>query len=355
MSNVTLEAYKDACNYPGIIDIAAVEDALARYCEALGVARAIVQIKHGWSIDNYDDLKRTVTEIALAAQDALAARDARDAQDAQDARAAWDARNAQDAWDALAALDARDALAARDARDARDAQDAQDARAARDAQDALNRFFTWCLARSGWWWSWDLSWISIYALGAKQLNKQNVSTWANPLFDAFVSGACFLYWTDKTLYWVQKPRIITEKVGDRRILHCFDGPAADFDSEPLYFWHGVLVPREWIKRKEFLTVSKIFAEQNAETRRAGCEIIGWDRVLAGIDAKLIDNDGDPLIGALYKGHLPGVNPCGFLKVRCGTGRDFVIPVPDGFSTAIEAQAWIYNMPASKWSTPEVRT
>ena len=325
MSNVTLEAYKDACNYPGIIDIAAVEDALARYCEALGVARAIVQIKHGWSIDNYDDLKRTVTEIALAA------RDAQDARDARDARDAWAARNARDARDAWAAQDAR------------------------DARDALNRFSTWCLARSGWWWSWDLSWICIYALGAKQLNKQNVSTWANPLFDAFVSGACFLYWTDKTLYWVQKPRIITEKVGDRRILHCFDGPAADFDSEPLYFWHGVLVPREWIKRKEFLTVSKIFAEQNAETRRAGCEIIGWDRVLAGIDAKLIDNDGDPLIGALYKGHLPGVNPCGFLKVRCGTGRDFVIPVPDGFSTAIEAQAWIYNMPASKWSTPEVRT
>ena len=56
---------------------------------------------------------------------------------------------------------------------------------------------------------------------------------------------------------------------------------------------------------------------------------------------MVDDDGDPLIGALYEGQIPGATPCGFLKVKCGTGRQFCIPVAPGLKTAIEAQAWIY--------------
>lgn len=220
--------------------------------------------------------------------------------------------------------------------------------------DATQRFAEWCIARD-YWWSWDLSWLATTALGAKQLKHSDVSGWADPIHDAFVAGACFLYWTDKTLYWVAKPRIVSEQIDRRKRLHCADGPAADFDSEPLYFWHGVLVPKDWIERKSQLTAVTIFKEENVETRRAGCEIIGWPRVLDGIGAEMVDEDGDPMIGSLYRGRIPGLNPCGFLKVRCGTQREFVIPVPDGIRTAIEAQAWIYNMPVSKWTKSEIRT
>ena len=345
-----IEKYKAACVFPGEIDDSAVKIALAGYCAALKIEREIVRIERGWKLSDYPDLQRTIVEIARAARDA---RDARDALAASDARAALAAR---DASDASAASDARDALAASDARATRDARDARDALAASDARDAsaaLHRFAKWCIARQ-YWWDWDLSLISEINAGAHQIKENRVIAWSDPIYDAFLSGASFLFWTDKTLYWVAKPDIKTEIVNGSRRLHCEDGPAADFDSEPLYFWHGNLVPKHWIEAKNDLTADEIFKEDNAEIRRAGCEIIGWDRVLSGIDAKIVDTDGDPMIGTLYRGQIPGAVECGFLKVLCGTGREFVIPVSPEINTAIKAQAWVQNVSFEKWMRPEVR-
>jgi len=200
-----------------------------------------------------------------------------------------------------------------------------------------------------------LSWLSTTFAGAQQLQDADVLKWSEPIYEAFLSGCCFLFWTDTTLYWVAKPAIKTEVVNGVRRLHCTDGPAADFDNEPLYFWHGVLVPAHWIENRQSLTAARIFAEPNAETRRAGCEIIGWDRVLEGIGAELIDDDGDPQIGMLYIGRIPDASACGFLKVQCGTGRRFVITVPPTIKTAIEAQSWIQDKSIHEWAKPEVRT
>ncbi len=187
--------------------------------------------------------------------------------------------------------------------------------------------------------------------GARQLSKPLVSAWAEPLLEAFCAGAWFLFWTDDIIYWIAKPTLRFDR---QRRLHCDDGPAVVSDVEDLYFWHGTLLPAEWICNRATLTTADVFAEPNAETRRAGCEILGWDRVFSGIAAKLIDDDGDPQIGTLYEGQIPGAKPCGFLKVLCGTGREFVIPVPAGMKSAIAAQAWIQNVKASKWIKPEAR-
>jgi hypothetical protein len=145
------------------------------------------------------------------------------------------------------------------------------------------------------------------------------------------------------------------RIDDQYRPHCETGPSHRWrDGWVLYHWHGVRVPNHWIEDRERLTAADVFKEPNAEVRRAGCEIIGWDRVLAGIDAKLIDDDGDPFIGTLYRGQIPGAVECGFLKVQCGTGRVFVIPVAPECVSAIEAQAWIAGKPVAKWSQPEVR-
>lgn len=145
------------------------------------------------------------------------------------------------------------------------------------------------------------------------------------------------------------------RIDDQNRPHCADGPSHRWrDGWELYHWHGVRVPDEWILNKASITAADVFAEQNAEVRRAGCEIIGWDRVLEGINAKLIDEDGDPFIGTLYEGQIPGASECGFLKVLCGTGRQFVIPVAPGLLSAIEAQAWIQGIEVGKWQQPEVR-
>jgi hypothetical protein len=149
------------------------------------------------------------------------------------------------------------------------------------------------------------------------------------------------------------PEII--RVDDQHRPHCETGPSHRWrDGWALYHWHGVRVPDHWVEDREHLTAADVFKETNAEVRRAGCEILGWDRVLSGIDAKLIDDDGDPFIGVLYRGQIPGAVECGFLKVQCGTGRTFVIPVSPECNSAIEAQAWIAGKPVAKWSQPEVR-
>ena len=137
--------------------------------------------------------------------------------------------------------------------------------------------------------------------------------------------------------------------------HCADGPSHRWrDGWSLYHWHGVRIPDSWLENKDALTVSEIFKETNAEVRRAGCEILGWDKILNGIGATLVNEDGDPQIGTLYRGTIPGLAACGFLKVECGTGREFVIPVPGNLQTALEAQAWIQNVPMGEWVRPEVR-
>jgi len=159
----------------------------------------------------------------------------------------------------------------------------------------------------------------------------------------------------KNICWVSERHCILER-DERGRLHSLTGPAVAYpDGWAIYAFHGVRVPSHWIERADTLTASDVFKEQNAEVRRAGCEIIGWDRVLAGIDAKLIDADGDEFIGTLYRGTIPGAKECGFLKVKCGTGRDFVIPVAPGLQSAIEAQAWIAGQPLKDWMKPEVRT
>lgn len=247
------------------------------------------------------------------------------ARDATAATAARAARAARDAWAARAARDATAAWAARDARDAWDARDA----------------------------SFEVSWLAITAIGAVSINYDKTARIWLPLLSAFEAGAYAFLMTDAEIFVSTIPTIV--KTDNERRLHCEAGPAFKWlDDIEDHYWHGAHVPAKWIVDRANVTTAEVFAEANAETRRAGCEIIGWDRVLSSIDAKLLDDDDDPQIGALYEGQIPGATKCTFLKVECGTGRQFVIPTAPGLASALEAQAWIANKPVNQWVRPEVR-
>jgi len=352
---ITLKDYTEACAYPGRLDETAVESALVEYFNALGVKRDVVRLRRGWRLDDHpalrtaidgvidDFLRRRDAQAARAALDALAAQAARAARDALDARAA------RAAWDAL---DARAARAAWAARDARAARAAQAARAALDARDALKKFGGWCLARSSWLNSWDLSWLSTTAFGARETKQSTVSKWAEPLLSAYESGCWFLFWTDDILYWVAKPRVHVD--GQRR-LHKEDGPAVESDAEDLYFWRGVLIPQEWIEDRAALTAATALTCGNIEQRRAACEIVGWHNILNELKATTIDRHADPQVGTLVEVNIPDVGRERFLRVQCGTMREFALPVPPKMKTAIEAQAWTWGLDPKEFAKPEVRT
>lgn len=150
------------------------------------------------------------------------------------------------------------------------------------------------------------------------------------------------------------PEII--KVDTENRPHCENGPSHRWrDGWSLYHWHGVSVPAEWIEDRASLTPEIALTWQNIEQRRAACEILGWGSILAALDARVIDEDGDPEIGTLVDVDLPGSGRERFLRVLCGTGREFALPVPPEMKTALEAQAWTWGLDSASFIRPEIRT
>jgi len=91
-----------------------------------------------------------------------------------------------------------------------------------------------------------------------------------------------------------------------------------------------------------------------EQRRAACEIVGWAKILKELNAKTIDTHANRMVGELIEVELPDVGRNRFLRVMCGTNREFALPVPPTIWRAIEAQAWL-NWTTEDISQPTLRT
>jgi hypothetical protein len=207
------------------------------------------------------------------------------------------------------------------------------------------------IQRGFWWgWGWDLSWIAVTAFGARQLNKPAVLNWAEPVYDAFVAGAWFLFWTPKTLFWVAKPLVHIEKLSNGRRLHNETYAAIESDVENLYFWHGVLVPAFVVTRPEWITVKHIEQEENAEVRRVMIERYGLARYIVDSGAKEVAADD---FGVLYRKDLTGDEPIVMVKVvnstaePDGTFKDYflrvhpeLLPLPPGHWPVEKKRAWL---------------
>jgi len=132
------------------------------------------------------------------------------------------------------------------------------------------------------------------------------------------------------------------KFDDRNRLHCETGPAIQYaDGFEVHSWHGVTVPGKWIKKD--LTAAEALKVSNTEQRRAACEILGWANILKELNSVVIDQDEDPMIGTLVEVDIPEIGKEKFLKVLCGTGREFAIPVPPDMRSALQANAWTYGL------------
>ena len=137
--------------------------------------------------------------------------------------------------------------------------------------------------------------------------------------------------------------------------HCETGPSHRWrDGWSLYHWHGVRIPAAWIEDRASLTAKKALTWPNIEQRRAACEIIGWHHILRQLNAKTIEKDKDPRIGELVEVSIEGRRER-FIKVLCGTNREFALPVPPDTKTAAEGNAWTYDVPVSLLKLIEIRT
>lgn len=199
----------------------------------------------------------------------------------------------------------------------------------------------------------EVHWLSFY--GAVMSLGLESGVDLEPHFDYIKHGGGWWWAFEEAAVLCERPSKL--KIDPQGRLHCEDGPAVYWrDGYSLYSWRGTTVPKEWIENKDQVDPRLALSWENIEQRRALAEIIGWGRVLEQLDAKVIDQDSDPEVGVLLEVELPGSDqPERFLKVRCGTGRDFVIPVPAHLDTALEANAWTYDVPPEVIRNLEVRT
>ena len=126
------------------------------------------------------------------------------------------------------------------------------------------------------------------------------------------------------------------------------------DGYAIYCWHGTKVPGRWMTDRGNLSAATVLAEENLEVRRAGIDILGWNRILSELGGEVV-GERPPEVGILYEITLPQVGKARLLKVRCGTGREFAVTVPRTCNTPIEAQSWLHGYQASEFELPEIRT
>lgn len=201
--------------------------------------------------------------------------------------------------------------------------------------------------------SHDASWLSFYDFFATVVGIEFTVKIDGLIGLAKNSGWVSLY--EDTVVIQQRPELI--KFDDQNRLHCETGPAIRYrDGLSVYSWHGVTIPKEWIENKATALTPKVaLTWSNIEQRRCACEILGWANILRELNSTVIDSDADPMIGDLLEVEIPEIGREKFLQVVCGTGRTFAIPVPPNMKTALEANAWTYNLKPIDLRDLEVRT
>ena len=194
----------------------------------------------------------------------------------------------------------------------------------------------------------DAGWLSFYDF-LEEVMKVDISDMKPALVLAQNCG----WWSPYDTVCILQDRHTEVHRDESFRYHNPNGPSVAFaDGVQAFFWNGVAVPRAWIMDKASVDISSVLHTENAERRRAGVEIFGWDVVLNRLGAQVLDVDPNPQIGTLLEADVPGSGKEKFLRVLCGTGRQFAIPVPPETRTAREGQQWIWNDPHYN---PEIRT
>ncbi len=127
------------------------------------------------------------------------------------------------------------------------------------------------------------------------------------------------------------------------------------DGTAIYAWHGTYVPEWWYTHRDELTPEIALKWENIDQREAACEIVGWDRILDELQGVTIDKHELDMVGELIEVDIPDIGRKRFLRGRCGTGRKFALPVPNDMQTALQANAWSYQVPEEVIKQIEVRT
>ena len=201
----------------------------------------------------------------------------------------------------------------------------------------------------GWYWS-NAYVTFLRDVCGLELNEK--ITKAMSAYEDINSSACWSYPSTGFTMVCERPTYI--KRDEQGRLHSENSSSIKWDGFELFHWHGVSIPEDWVTGKK-PTTSEALNWQNLEQRRAACELVGWNNILAALNSNVIDKDDDPEIGTLLECDIPDSGKERFLQVQCGTKREFVLHVPKEMKTALESQAWMFQINVKDFIKPEVRT
>jgi hypothetical protein len=176
----------------------------------------------------------------------------------------------------------------------------------------------------------------------------------------------FLLLDDMVLY--TEEAVIEVHRNERGQLSRADGPALvlrGVGETNMYYYNGMAIRKDWTEGP--MTVNKLLKARNSEIRRAGVELGGgWAKIIEnsreGRTKNFVIVHKDRIRGEelVVVNNLDDSAFC-LLMVKCGTGRDFAIPVPQVFedgrliNTCREAQAWLTGMDPDEFEYPTRRT
>ncbi|MGV9315674.1 DUF6745 domain-containing protein [Streptomyces sp. NPDC003691] len=131
------------------------------------------------------------------------------------------------------------------------------------------------------------------------------------------------------------------------------GPALRFpDGFALYAWRGMPVPAAFLDELSSLTPLRIRTEENAELRRVMLEFYGYERYLAEVGARPMDQDE---AGKLWRIPMTGDEDVVMVEVvnstpePDGTYRTYWLRVPPSTTTAKEGVAWTFGLDEKEYT------
>ena len=198
----------------------------------------------------------------------------------------------------------------------------------------------------------DAYWLSFYEfarfVGVRYSNNDHLNAYVK-----YAKSCGWMFAYDKVAFVSERP--VEINWDDRGLLHSETGMSVKFrDGWGVHSWHGIKIPEEWIENKSSITPQVALHHENVEQRRAACEILGWHNILRELNAETIDKSSNPFVGELLQVVIPNIGKEKFLRVKCGTEREFALPVPPEMQRASEAQAWL-NFTTEDMYLPNVRT
>jgi hypothetical protein len=169
----------------------------------------------------------------------------------------------------------------------------------------------------------------------------------------------------RNICWVSERHHILSR-DDRGRLHGESGPAVAYpDGWAIYAVHGVRVPGYVFERPAEISVERIDGERNAEIRRVMIDRYRHGEEVSGHAAFVRDAGGERLdhderFGTLWRRNVPDDEPIVMIEVvnstreSDGSSKRYWLRVPPNMTTAHEAVAWTFNVPAKDYD-PKVET